>query len=530
MTTMEPQPAALPVHEAEDVPRWMTGCEQRPPHAKIVATIGPAAEGEDMLARCIAAGVSVFRLNFSHGTLEEHAERLNAIRVIAASSGRQVAVLGDLQGPKIRVGTVPDLDDGGGIMLEAGQDIVFRADAGEAVRGDDGIPVFSTTFDPIYHDVEPGQRVLINDGAIRMLAVEREDGVSLRCRVTVGGRVTNHKGINLPDSNLSVPAITDKDWTCAEWAVQHGVDFLALSFVRTADEILTLKAKLEEWSSARAEDGGHIPVIAKIEKPQALTNLNEIVRATDGVMVARGDLGVEMDAAQVPVAQKVIIKTCAAHGKPVIVATQMLESMIEAHAPTRAEASDVANAVFDGTDAVMLSGETAVGVHPDLVVETMRRIIRTAEAWYDTMPHEPARPTDLPELPHRSAALAHGCWHIAKEARARVVVVWSQRGGMAGYLSQNDFRIPIVACTTSERSARRMALLGGVTPWRLEAPGEGTLADWTDVVEAYVQAQGLAEEGDAVLLVAGKPLGQVDAQDTVAILRVGDPKSGFRPR
>ncbi|MEM7629791.1 MAG: pyruvate kinase [Planctomycetota bacterium] len=529
MTTLDPAPTAPPMHAAEDIPRWMAGCEQRPPHAKIVATIGPATSTEEALAHCIASGVSVFRLNFSHGSLDEHGERLAMIRKVAAASGRQVAVLGDLQGPKIRIGIVPDLYDGGGIMVEAGTDIIFRADATEA-HLEDGLPVFPTGFDRIYHDVEPGQRVLINDGAIRTLATERIDGVSLRCRVTVGGRVTTKKGINLPDSDLKVPAITDQDWACAEWAAKHEVDYVALSFVRTADEIIALKARLDEWSTIKAEDGGSIPVVAKIEKPQALTNLASIVRATDAVMVARGDLGVEMDTAQVPAAQKVIIETCQSHGKPVIVATQMLESMIEAHAPTRAEASDVANAVFDGADAVMLSGETAVGKHPALVVETMRRIIRTAEAWYDTQPHEPNPPSDLPELPHRSAALAHGCWHIAKEAKARLVVVWSQRGGMAGYLSQNDFRVPILACTTSERSARRMTLFGGVTPWRLDPPGEGTLADWTDEVEAYVQAQGLAEEGDAVLLVAGKPLGQVDAQDTVAILRVGDPNSGFRPR
>ncbi|MEL6741049.1 MAG: pyruvate kinase, partial [Planctomycetota bacterium] len=433
MTTLDPAPTAPPMHAAEDIPRWMAGCEQRPPHAKIVATIGPATSTEEALAHCIASGVSVFRLNFSHGSLDEHGERLAMIRKVAAASGRQVAVLGDLQGPKIRVGIVPDLYDGGGIMVEAGTDIIFRADATEA-HLEEGLPVFPTGFDRIYHDVEPGQRVLINDGAIRTLATERIDGVSLRCRVTVGGRVTTKKGINLPDSDLKVPAITDQDWACAEWAAKHEVDYVALSFVRTADEIIALKARLDEWSTIKAEDGGSIPVVAKIEKPQALTNLASIVRATDAVMVARGDLGVEMDTAQVPAAQKVIIETCQSHGKPVIVATQMLESMIEAHAPTRAEASDVANAVFDGADAVMLSGETAVGKHPALVVETMRRIIRTAEAWYDTQPHEPNPPSDLPELPHRSAALAHGCWHIAKEAKARLVVVWSQRGGMAGYL------------------------------------------------------------------------------------------------
>jgi pyruvate kinase len=368
-----------------------------------------------------------------------------------------------------------------------------------------------------------------------MLAVDRRDGEWLRCRVTFGGRVTSKKGVNLPDTDLRMPAITERDWACVEWAVKHGLDFLALSFVRSADEVWHLKEKLVgmcsvERTHADPEVGLQIPVISKIEKPQALTNLEAIVEASDGIMVARGDLGVEMDAAQVPVAQKYIISRCEHWGRPCIVATQMLESMTEAQTPSRAEASDVANAVFDGADAVMLSGETAVGKHPVLVVETMRKIVEVAEARMHQLERPARRPLGLQELPYRSAALATGAWHIAREARAACVAVWSQAGGMARYLSQNDFDIPILACTSSPVAARRMCLYGGVIPVVMQAPPSRLLADWTDAVEALLLERGLAKEGDAVILVAGKPLGSVVSQDTVAILRVGYPNSGFRPR
>lgn len=519
-----------PLSSATPLPSWLPGCQNRPPHAKIVATLGPSSDAPDMIARLIAAGVSVFRLNFSHGDLAQQDRRLANIRSAVGLAHRPVAVLGDLQGPKIRVESVPDLHEGGGIIVQPGQDVEFRADCDEAFLNDT-TAIFGTTFDRIFYDVDPGQRVLINDGMIRMLAVDRIDGVSLRCRVTVGGRVTSRKGINLPESELKTPGLTDKDWACVEWACANDLDYLALSFVRTADEINQLKERVAELRRDRPVHPGvdpSIPVIAKIEKPEALTNLDAIIAAADGVMVARGDLGVEMDAAQVPVAQKFIVSRCNEMGKPSIVATQMLESMITSATPTRAEASDVANAVFDGADAVMLSGETAVGAHPDLVVETMTRIIRVAEARFDQLPHTPT-PGRLEELPYRSSALALGAWHIAEKANVKAVCCWSQRGGMAGYLSATDFRIPIVACTSSDLAARRMALLGGVIPILTDPPTSGTLGEWTEQMEALVQERGLAVDGDSILLIAGKPLGSVTAQDAIALLRVGDPDSGFRP-
>ena len=506
----------------------------RPTHTKVVATLGPASEPPEMLDKLIAAGVSIFRLNFSHGDLEDHAKRLANVRQAAQRSGQPVAVLGDLQGPKLRVTGVPDLAPDGGIIVETGSDILFRRNVTEAyIDPETRLPVFGSTFDPLFHDVLPGQRVLINDGAIRMLAVDAIPGSELRCRVTVGGRITSRKGINLPESDLHVPSITDRDLQCVEWAVRHGLDFLALSFVRTAAEVIDLKQRIAGLCSTdRAihdqSAGLEIPVIAKIEKPQAIANIESIVQAVDAIMVARGDLGVEMDVAYVPVAQRLIIKTCREYGKPVIVATQMLESMIESASPTRAESNDVAGAVFQGADAVMLSGETAVGKHPALVVETMRRIIAVTESSIVDTTSEFAPAPKLEELPYRSAALARGAWHIARESKATVVVVWSQQGGMARYLSRSAFRIPIIAYSSSTVATRQMTLLANVNPVQAVPPPSGTLAEWTEMVEAYLREHGIAKDGDVAVLIAGKPLGGSRAQDLLALLRIGDRNSGFR--
>lgn len=506
-----------------------------PPRAKIVATLGPASDPPEMVEKLIAAGVGVFRLNFSHGGLDDQLKRLTTVREVAERMGRSICVMGDLQGPKMRVGPVPDFIEGGGLMVNAGDDVLFRANHNEAEMngtGDDVAAILGTTFDEMFNDVEPGQRVLINDGAIRMLAVDRRKGQWLRCRVTVGGRITSSKGINLPETDLKMPAITPKDWECVEWGVRHGVDAFALSFVRNAAEVTELKVKLSGVVSIDPQVGGdplatQTPVIAKIEKPQAIEALDEIIAAADGVMVARGDLGVEMETQQVPVAQKYIIERAKKQGKPVIVATQMLETMIDNYLPTRAEASDVANAVFDGTDAVMLSGETAVGKHPDLVVETMRRIAESAEAWMDHLPHEP-HDTDLIEYPFRSASLALGAWHIADRAKVKLVAVWSESGGMARYLSQTGFRVPILAYSSSAVACRRMNFLGGVLPVESAPPESGLLSDWTAQVEKLILDRGYANYGDSVVLIAGKPLGSVQGQDAMAILRVGDTGSGFR--
>jgi pyruvate kinase len=509
----------------------------RPTRAKIVATLGPASESPETVRRLIEAGVSVFRLNFSHGDFEAHGRRLAVIREMASALAQPVAVLGDLGGPKIRVGRVPEA-----IEVLAGQDVLLSRSAAQAMVVRERIAgsevssvVLPVTYPALVDEVEPGHRVLINDGAVRMLAVERTAD-AVRCRVTIGGMVTTGKGINLPDTDMKVPAITARDWECVEWSVRNSLDFLALSFVRRAAEILELKERLagmcpvqrvpEDGDSAGM--GSSIPVVAKIEKPQAVEAIDEIVDAADAVMVARGDLGVEMDLAQVPIVQKAILERCEQWGKPCIVATQMLESMIENASPTRAEVSDVANAIFDGADAVMLSGETAIGRHAVLAVETMRRTIAAAEARIAEMPATSSPPLKLVESRYPTAALAHGAWHIVRDVSAGIVVCWSEGGGTARYLSQNGFRVPIVAYTSSPLTARRMALLKSVIPIHRPPPASGTLGEFTDIVERDLLDRGWAHHGDAVVLMAGKPLGQARATNSIALLYVGDPRGGYR--
>ncbi len=503
--------------------------------AKIVATIGPASDSPEMVRRLIDAGVSVFRFNFSHGTLEDHARRLATVRGEAKNIGVPIACLGDLQGPKIRIGKIPagvgaaSPSGGGLIAAQAGQDIILSRSIKEAIvrMGRSGPePVLPVTYPDLIDEVEIGHRVLINDGAVRMLAVEKDPAAGeLRCRVVSGGPISSGKGINLPQSNITAPAITERDWECAKWAVEHELDYLALSFVRNAADVEELRTGIKRIGG---EDRGWIPIVSKIEKPQAVEAIESIVAASDAIMVARGDLGVEMDIAQVPVAQKQIMKVCAQHGKPCIVATQMLETMIENATPTRAEASDVANAIFDGADAVMLSAETATGKHPALVVETMARIICVAEDRLRSLPVSANQPVTL-TLEHRGvAALAHGAWAVANELGARVVICWSQNGGTARYLSQNRFHIPILAYSSNPRSAQRMSLLRGVTPICTDPPGDGTLAAWNAAVDSELRIRNLAVDDDPIVLLAGRPLGRAKATNTLALSRVGEAEGGYK--
>ncbi|MGQ0627470.1 MAG: pyruvate kinase [Phycisphaerales bacterium] len=500
----------------------------RPTLAGIVATIGPASESPALVRRLVEAGVSVFRLNFSHGTEEEHTRRLRIVREAAQELGVPVALLGDLQGPKIRIGIVPDP----GIDLAPGQDVLIDPTIESAIPGP--TPRLGCSVKSIGLDVQPGHKVLINDGAIRLLAVDRANGdgpSALRCRVVVGGLVTSRKGLNTPQSTLSVPTMTERDWGWVRWSVANAVDFLALSFVRCAAEVLELKLKLAEMAAARGEADGAgevspIPVVAKMETPSAVEQMEAIIQASDAIMVARGDLGVELDLAVVPIVQKQLIACSATWGKPCIVATQMLESMITAGIPSRAEASDVANAIFDGADAVMLSGETAVGKHPVLVVETMRRIVLAAEAQQALTGESATPPARIRETHYRTAALAHAAWHAAKDFDARAIVCWSQNGGSARYLSQTGTRIPIVAYSSSAVQTRRMALLKGVTPIHAQPPVSG-LAGWNRRVEQDLQARSIAGAGDNIVLVAGAPLGVPRSPNTMALHTIGDVSSGF---
>lgn len=542
----------MPVHAPPASPPQIA----RPTRTKIVATIGPASDSPEVITKLIQAGVSVFRLNFSHGTLDEHATRLARIRTISEELGHPIGVLGDLQGPKIRLGKVAEE----GVLLSPGQDVVFVC--GPIAESKWGRPTETVAvpsdYEPLCREVRAGHRVLINDGAVRCLAVAREEGDNdriLRARVLVGGLVTSRKGINLPDSTLSAAALSERDWSCVEWAVAHGLDILAMSFVRRADEVRELKRMLasvcpverprvDSKKSINAvesgSDGALIPVIAKIEKPEALAEIDSILEVADGIMVARGDLGVEMDLATVPVMQRRLIAKADEWGKPCIVATQMLETMVTSAVPTRAEVSDVANAVYDGADAVMLSAETASGKHPALVVETMRRIIAATEAEPSPRDLSPTPAARLMASKYRTAALAHGAWYVARDIGARIVACWSQEGGTARYLSQTGIGggggggssggtggVPIVAYSNNLREVRRMSLLRGVTARLMDVPPSGKLADWNLAVERDLLQLGWVKPGDPILLLAGKPLGRKGATNTLAIHYIGNPSLGF---
>lgn len=486
-----------------------------PTIARIVATIGPSSDSPEMVKRLITLGVRVFRFNFSHGTFEEHGRRLAVVRGVAREMDRPIAVMADLPGPKIRCGKVP----GDGIVLAVGQEVIFTNELDVArvtkVEGRE-VAWFPTTYPQLTEEVSVGQRVLLNDGAVRMLVTGEGSG-RVTCRVTVGGLITSGKGINLPETDLSAPAVGERDWEICQWAVAHDLDFIAMSFVRRGDEVRDLRRRLEgicAVEKGNAErNGSRIPIVAKVEKPQAVANIRDIAESADVVMVARGDLGVEMDIAQTPVAQKAIIQACKCAGTSVIVATQMLETMITSASPTRAEASDVANAVFDGADAVMLSGETAVGAHPDLVVDTMTRIIRAAEDRLAALPQRATPPAIFAQQKSRVAAIAHGAWHIATDFGAELVVCWSQQGTSARFLSQNNFRIPIVAYSSDARFTRRMALLGGVSPMRREAPGG--FPAFVRMVEKDLIESGWGHPGTKIVILGGEPFGQPHATSSV---------------
>ncbi|MDX2116225.1 MAG: pyruvate kinase [Planctomycetota bacterium] len=494
-----------------------------PPLTKILATLGPATDDPKVLLRLIEHGAGLFRLNFSHGKVEEHAARLRAVRDAARQTGTPLAVLGDLSGPKIRVGVVPPADDNIGIRLEIGMDVLVSAGPGESRPPSPetgGMPHLVCNYPRIAAEVDPGQRVLINDGAIRMLAVV-SDGQHVLCRVTQGGMVISGKGLNLPDSELSIPATTERDLAMAQWGLENGLDYLALSFVRRAAEVRAINECLHRACALPGTPSRSIPVIAKIETPQAVRNIDDILAEADGIMVARGDLGVEMEIAKVPVIQKMLMRRAHEFGKPCIVATQMLESMIENASPTRAEVSDVANAIYDGADAVMLSGETAVGKHPMLAVEMMRRVALSTEEVLREQRREPRPPSRPRESRERVPALAHGLWHMAQDVGAVLAVVWSQDGEAARYLSRNGFQMPILAFSSDPAAVRRMNLFYGVFPALVtEVPQHRS--DFAKLADHYILDNELAKPGQPIVLLGGKPIDDPGATNTAAIRFVGE--------
>ena len=450
--------------------------------AKIVCTIGPASDTEAMMRELMLRGMNVARLNFSHGSHEDHARVIRRLRKVALELGRTICILQDLQGPKIRTGR---LTDGMPIALQKGQTVTITA------KDVMGTPeVISTTYQDLAGDVKPGEPILLSDGRIE-LVVRKTSGADVVCEVLNGGKLSEHQGINLPGTNVSIPSLTEKDEEDLAFGLRHGVDVIAISFVRTADDVVRARR-------AVAARGGVAPVIAKLEKPQAIDNLDSILEVSNGVMVARGDLGVEVAPEKVPLIQKEVIRRALDFRKPVITATQMLESMTENPRPTRAEASDVANAIFDGTDAVMLSGESAVGKYPREAVEMMARIVAEAEAhpFHPLRPeHRQARQLSIAETVCESMA------HAARDLNIRAIAVFTETANTARMLSKYRPAADIYAFTHLETVCNRMNLLWGVTPLRCPANLSASLmAEFAE--QELVRLEALSP-GDVFGLIAG---------------------------
>jgi len=453
-------------------------------HSKIVCTIGPATRSPRMIRKLMQAGMDVARLNFSHGTHEEHAQSIAMLRETAVEMKKPIAILADLQGPKIRTGA---LAGGGNVLLRAGQRFVITT---AKVLGDS--TRVNTTFLPMPREVKRGDRILLSDGLIE-LRVESTNHHEVICQVVNGGFLGEHKGINLPGVQLHVPALTDKDRQDLRFALAQGADYIAVSFVRRPEDVVLAKSLVKRVR-------GNTPVIAKLEKPEAIENLDEILQVSEGVMVARGDLGVEMSPERVPVVQKDIIARARECRRPVITATQMLESMTENPRPTRAEASDVANAIFDGSDAVMLSAETATGKYPVEAVGMMARIIEVAESSI----HEFPRPAMTERLKVAETVAELVC-HASRELHMKLIAVFTHSGFTARLVSRYRPLVPIVAFSPEATTRRRMALLWGVTPRNIvdikkidALPG---------IAEKRLLEERLVRKGDVIGIVAGTPLG-----------------------
>ncbi len=466
--------------------------------AKIVCTLGPATDTGEKVQELVDAGMDVARINRSHGTAEEHEQVYAHVRAAAQASGRAVAVLVDLQGPKIRLGTFA----AGPVYLNEGAHFTITT---RDVPGDETI--CSTTFAGLPGDCRPGDALLIDDGkvALRVLSVTDTDVLT---RVEVCGPVSDHKGINLPGVAVSVPALSKKDEEDLRWAVRLGADFIALSFVRSAKDIDNVHAIMDDV-------GRRIPVLAKIEKPQAVANLTEVVDAFDGIMVARGDLGVELPLEEVPLVQKRAIELARRFAKPVIVATQVLESMMTNPRPTRAEASDCANAILDGADAVMLSGETSIGEYPIEAVRTMARIIENTEE------NGGDRIAPMTSAPHtRSGVITKAAAEIGEMIECKYLVTFTQSGDTARRMSRLRSPIPLLAFTPLEETRNSLALTWGVHTYKV--PSVSHTDDMVQQVDYHLQDSGLAERGDRVVIVAGMPPGTPGSTNSIRVHKIGE--------
>ncbi|MEU0226109.1 pyruvate kinase [Streptomyces sp. NPDC006284] len=473
--------------------------------AKIVCTLGPATDSYDQIKDLVDAGMDIARFNFSHGTHAEHEERYHRVRKASDETGRSVGTLADLQGPKIRLGTFAE----GPVLLE--RDDTFTITVEEGAQGDrHGC---GTTYAGLASDVTPGERVLVDDGKV-CLEVTDVDGPTIRTTVVEGGMVSDHKGLNLPGVAVSVPALSKKDEDDLRWALRNGFDVIALSFVRSGRDVLDVHRIMDE-------EGRRLPVIAKVEKPQAVENIEDIVAAFDGIMVARGDLGVEMPLEQVPIVQKRAIKLAKRNAKPVIVATQMLDSMIDNARPTRAEASDVANAVIDGTDAVMLSGETSVGKHPIDTVRTMARIVEAAEE--DILAKGLPPLTDRNKPRTQGGAVARAAAEIGDFLGAKFLVAFTQSGDTVRRLSRYRSPIPLLAFTPEPATRSQLSLTWGVETFI--GPHVDSTDAMVDQVDELLTRYGRCAKGDVVVITAGSPPGVSGSTNLVRVHHIGEDDS-----
>lgn len=467
---------------------------------KIVATLGPSSDSPDVIRKLLQAGVNVFRLNASHGTQEDHGKRIQIVRQLSAEMGLHTGILLDLQGPKIRLGTF----EGGKCELTTGTrfSITTEPVVGTPKRA-------STTYKDFARDVKPGNQVLLADGAVELRVLETT-GTDAITEVVSGGPISDRKGINLPGVEVSASSLSKKDISDLRFGLEMGIDFVALSFVRKRDDLLKLRLYLEETDS-------QIPIVAKIEKPEGWKNLDSILEESEGVMVARGDLGVEMALEKVPTIQKSIIDRARKHGKFVITATQMLETMVENPYPTRAEVSDVANAIFDGTDAVMLSAETSAGRYPVEAVRMMARIaIETESSLRESGFKDPPR-REHPTYAETMADMAHRC---ARMQGATAIVVFTASGSSARLVSRYRPPVPIFAFTGSDEVARHLAIIYGIKPIVVDDPVDTD--QMVKQLDHVLLGKGLVKERDTVVFMAGQPIGRPGTTNFVKLHRMGD--------
>ena len=454
---------------------------------KIVCTLGPATDDENVLRQLMLEGMSVARMNFSHGSHEEQKKRLDMVKKLRKELGLPVAALLDTKGPEIRIGDI----EGGKVELKKGQTFVLTT---EDIVGN--AEIVSITYKQLYKDVKPGDSILIDDGLIGM-EVQKIDGEEIVCQVKNGGFISNNKGVNVPGVELKMPFVSQKDYEDIVFAAEQDYDFIAASFTRTADDILEIRKILEE------KGGQYIHIIAKIENMQGVENCEEILRVADGIMIARGDMGVEIPLEEVPVIQKKLIRMALKASKPVITATQMLDSMIKNPRPTRAETSDVANAIYQGTGAIMLSGETAAGAYPIEAVRTMARIAERTEKDIDYS--REFKPRRLAERPDVTNAISHATCTTAMDLNAAAIVAVTKSGRTVGRIAKYRPSCPIIGCATHSRVCRQLSLMWGVIP--VEMQEEETADDLFDHAVKLSEDKKLISRGDLVVITAGVPLG-----------------------